>query len=454
MSVDLSQAVQRWKWFTTLELEQKLEQFDLDRGDRNQIEYTLMQRRKSYYNAPVHLQGSDGSSLTIKAAGTSSPSFSAAFAARFDWDRMIDAENAYIDEIMAKPIPQLPHAEVTALVSNSAMSMIRRVVPDLIAADHFGVQPMSASHNWFNVRTELANKPDVEKKSFCLPKDDSDDSLSWICQWVKNHEELNKGLSYYARNGQSVGRVLRNTMDSEVKIIDYMNLLHAQADSFKGVKLPKSDYYLADRDIEFMYQTPIKLFEPQRMVYADIGNDDIRHYYPSEAPAAVSDEAHYIKLKQRSSKLSDNWAALRDAMMKVEFSSVKAIAVAPAHPPTELVMGSCSPGICPPAYKAIRKKEVDFTVSVTRPEAEPQMSTLPFNADDEIQAIMSGTSLDFSIKSNEECTQKVSMTLDKLRIESSGGISFKRYNISAKQEADEPLSFVLPTSSSDGSGCD
>lgn len=432
----------KFRWESTTELESRLMFMGSDQKDlQRDIEFELVRRgatyiKRSYYDGGSTIVAADGSSMT----------FSAARAARFDWDRMIDAENAYIDEIMAKPIPHFTHAEMSALVSNSAMSMIRRVVPDLIAADICGVQPMSASHNWFNVRTELANKPDVEKKSFCLPKDVRDDSLSWIRQWVKNHEEMNKGLSYYARNGQSVGRVLRNTMDSEVKIIDYMNLLHAQADAFKSVKLPKSDYYLADRDVEFMYQTPIKLFEPQRMVYADIGNDDIRHYYPSEAPVAVSDEAHSIKL---DTKASDNWAALRDAMMKTDFPSVKAIAVAPAHPPTELFMGSCSSGIYPPAYKAIRKKEVDFADSVTRPEAEPQKSTLAFNADDEIQAIMEGITFNLRRKEDDEFAQTVSVTMDKLRVNSLGGISFEHYNSWAKQEADEPLSFVLPTPEKD-----
>lgn len=212
MSDNLTQAIQRWKWFTTVELEQKLDQYDLDHGERNQIEYALMQRRKNYYNAPVHLHGSDGSSITIKsAAGQKGRRF-------VDWDIVVAAENAYIDQLFSKP--QLTAYKQPAETS----SLIRKIVPSMIATQLVGVQPMHDHIDalpWFNTRkAEVLSKSEVDH----------------IVAADKDLQPVAGNL--WTDRLQQIGRGLRPTVHfGDLHISDYMGLIHTD--------LPKSSTAIA-----------------------------------------------------------------------------------------------------------------------------------------------------------------------------------------------------------------
>jgi len=127
-------AIQRFACFTTENLELALENRTLGHENRAQIEFALMARppRCYQYGRQSKFTGSDGSTLSF---GTKSKPF--------DLAKVMEAENAYIEHLMAKPL-NVPDDSLVKKWINNQTAIIRKVVPGLIAMDLTAVQPMSA----------------------------------------------------------------------------------------------------------------------------------------------------------------------------------------------------------------------------------------------------------------------------------------------------------------------
>ena len=201
----------KFRWETTTELEYKLMSTNwLTEAEQSDIEFELVRRgstyvRRSYYDRPTKFFGSDGSSLTISGGEGKDRKV-------YDWDNIIAAESAYVDKVLAKPIPKVSSTDMGKFLKEQT-AMIRRVIPGLIAADICGVQPMNKHVDilpWFNMRSETFSKMDVDA----------------IIAADKDLQPM--PVHYNWMDTQKIGRSMREPQAAfgEPRVIDYLDLMH------------------------------------------------------------------------------------------------------------------------------------------------------------------------------------------------------------------------------------
>ena len=315
----------QWKFrgCTTSDLELRLENNGMSEGSRKSIELELVRRgatyiKRSYYDRPSKFFGSDGAELIIIGAG------SGAGKSIYDWDRMVAAESAYIDEVLAKPIPKASRTDMSTFLESQKV-LIRRFVPGLISLDSIssGVQPLNKHIDHLSFFKAMKTQP-FEDYKFTAEDVDNVISLDKDLQPVAYPHFWSDRISQ-----QSIGRGLRPTVKyGDLHISDYMGLIHTNEapktstgiksfmDSIRDVpqgsffdagatstvattggdffdKMDTSKWiteckaimdkyvegamtvktpYFADRDVEFMYQHAIRPI--------DIMDDSVSKMYP------------------------------------------------------------------------------------------------------------------------------------------------------------------------------
>lgn len=199
----------KFRWETTTELEYKLMTTNwLTPDEQADIEFELVRRgstyvRRSYYDRPSKVfTGTDGSTMIITGGGGKDLKV-------YDWDNIIAAEAAYVDEVLAKPIPKVSSTDMGKFLKEQT-AMIRRVIPGLIAADICGVQPMNKHVDvlpWFNMRSETFSKMDVDA---IIAADKDLQQVSGHSNWMDT---------------QKIGRSMREPQFGEPRVLDYLDLL-------------------------------------------------------------------------------------------------------------------------------------------------------------------------------------------------------------------------------------
>lgn len=201
----------KFRWETTTELEYKLMTTNwLTPDEQADIEFELVRRgstyvRRSYYDRPSKVfTGTDGSTMIITGGGGKDLKV-------YDWDNIIAAEAAYVDEVLAKPIPKVSSTDMGKFLKEQT-AMIRRVIPGLIAADICGVQPMNKHVDvlpWFNMRSETFSKMDVDA---IIAADKDLQQVSGHSNWMDT---------------QKIGRSMREpqTNFNDRHVIDYLDLM-------------------------------------------------------------------------------------------------------------------------------------------------------------------------------------------------------------------------------------
>lgn len=211
-----------WKFrgITTGQLEMRLENNGMPEISRKDIEHELVRRgatyiKRSYYDRPSKFFGSDGSELIIATAGegVGKPIY--------DWDRMVAAESAYIDEVLAKPIPKVSGADMSTFLESQKV-LIRRVVPGLISMDSIssGVQPLNKHIDHLSIFKGL-------KSPFEDYKLTAEDANKIIAA-DKDLQQVTPHFWSDRISQQSIGRGLRPTVKyGDLHIRDYMGLIHS-----------------------------------------------------------------------------------------------------------------------------------------------------------------------------------------------------------------------------------
>lgn len=218
----------KFRWETTTELEYKLMSANwMTPAEQADIEFELVRRgstyiRRSYYDRPSKFFGSDGSSLSIATAGRETGR------TIYDWDNIIAAEAAYVDEVLAKPIPKVSGADMGKFL-DSQKAMIRRVVPGLISMDSIsGIQPMTKHIDVLPFFKAMKTKP---FEDYTLTKDAIDGIIA-------ADKDLQPTKSRYY-DTQKIGRGLREPTIhfGDLHIMDYMGLLHTNEPSKTNIGL-------------------------------------------------------------------------------------------------------------------------------------------------------------------------------------------------------------------------
>lgn len=219
----------QWKFrsVTTSQLEMRLENVSMSKQGQKDIELELVRRgatyiKRSYYDRPTKFFGSDGSSLSIATAGQETDR------TIYDWDSIIAAEAAYVDEVLAKPIPKVSGADMGKFL-DSQKAMIRRVVPGLISMDSIsGIQPMAKHIDVLPFFKAMKTKP---FEDYTLTKE----AIDGIIAADKDLQPMKS--RYY--DTQKIGRGLREPTIhfGDLHIMDYMGLLHTNEPSKTNIGL-------------------------------------------------------------------------------------------------------------------------------------------------------------------------------------------------------------------------